>query len=343
MITFLILIGPLPLLILYAVLRARLKLRKEPLRNTQFPESNQKPYEPETPPQPNAFLRSFPLAAQLYLRRQWTVTCFGFLTALWIFTVLLCGSLIPPFAHNLPTAEQRVWLSFVTGASVSGAGLPALIAIFAAVIAGAGIVGSAATFTHTRPVPLRVIFWGRILPALAALLLASAISIGIAFSTLRITFGPVWNSVPTSARDSGALQHGLINLDDDETTQQAVARRLQWLAQNPMPRILASSITTTMLCFSALILVFCQPFGAHRKFSSGPMKWIAPMVAFGAIFAFNLLKHRSSTSSSRHLSQLFFYNSPFQVPPPWRFLPVPIVLSIALLFLSERLFLRRDI
>jgi hypothetical protein len=344
MITFLILIGPLPLLILYAVIRARLKRRKQHTADTQLPAPHEKPDEPEAPKEPNAFLRRFPLTTQLYLRQQWSVARFGFIASLWIFTVLLCGSLVPPFADKLPNADQRVWLSFVTGASVWGTGLPALIAIFAAVFASTGIIASSATFTRTRPIPLRVIFWGRMLPALAALLLAAAVSIGIAFSTLRIVYGPVWNSVPNSATANGALQHGLISLDDDETSEQAAARRLRWLAQNPTPHILASSVTTMTLSFSAFVLVFCQPFGASKTFPSGTMKWIAPITSFGVISAFHVLKDSSSTGSFlKQLSQLLFYNSPFQVPPPWRFLPVPIVLSIALLFLSERLYLRRDI
>lgn len=362
MITFLVLLGPIPLLILYAVLRARIKRRKQATTDTQFPVPHEKPYEPEPRPHPNAFLRLFPLTTQLYLRQQWTVARFGFIASLWIFTVLLCGALVPPFADKLPTQDQRVWLSFVTGASVWSSGLPAFIGIFAAIFAGTGIVGVAAPFNHTRPIPLRVIFWGRVLPALAALLLAAGLSIGIAFTVLRIAYGPVWNSVAASTTTTGnrtqvvlhmtmrahSQDHPLLTPGQlpirEGSPQMAVIRRFLWLAQHPAPRIFASAITTMTLVFSAFILLFCQPLGANRKFSQSAMKWIAPIFAVGVVFAFNLLKDASSTHSHlRRLLQLLFYNPPFQAPPPWRFLSVPIALSVALLFLSHRLYLRRDI
>jgi hypothetical protein len=344
MITFLILFSPVPLLILYLNIRARLKRRKQSAADPQFPAPHGTTYEPENPRQPNAFLRLFPFTTQLYLGQQSTVARFGFITSVWILTVLLCGSLLPPFTGKLPTADQEVWFSFVTRASTWGAGLSAFIAIFAAVIACTGIVASSATYTRTRPIPLRVIFWGRILPALAVLLMAAAVSIGIALSTLRIVYGPVWKSLPNSVTATGALPHGLMGLHDDKTAEPAEARRLWWLEQNPTPRIMASSVTTMTLCFSAFVLVFCQPFGANRKFSSGKVSWTAPIITFGVIFAFNMLKDSlSSGSSSNHFRRLFFLNFPLHAPLPWRFLPIPVVLSIALLFLSERLYLRRDI
>jgi hypothetical protein len=64
MITFLILIGPFALL-LYAVIRARLKRRKQSTTDTQFQVPYEKPYGPEAPRQPNAFLRRFPLTTQV--------------------------------------------------------------------------------------------------------------------------------------------------------------------------------------------------------------------------------------------------------------------------------------
>jgi|GEM_PF-4346383 len=362
MITFLILIGPIPLLILYAVFRARIKRRKQAATDTQLPAPTAKPYEPEAHSHPSIFMSRFPLTTQLYLRQQWTVASFGFIASLWIFTNVLCGSLIPPFADKLPTHDQRVWLSFVTGASVWSSGLPAAIALFAGIITATGIVGSAATYNRTRPISMRVIYWGRVLPAFATLLLAAAVSIGIAFTALRIAYGPVWNSVSASTTTTGTRTQVVIHMEipahsqdhpllsrgqppiPNGSPQMAVIRRLLWLTQNPAPRIFASALTTMSLVFSIFILIFCQPFGAYKNIARGLMLGIAPFFIIAAAFLLNFAKRSSAgTSSFRHLSQFLFYSPPFQGPPPWRFLPVPIVLSIALLFLSECLYLHRDI
>ncbi|MGI4829628.1 MAG: hypothetical protein ACRYFU_15750 [Janthinobacterium lividum] len=362
MITVLMLIGPIPLLIFYANIRARIKRRKQPATDTQLPAPNAKPYESEAHSQPNIFMSRFPLTTQLYLRQQWTVARFGFIASFWIFTNVLCGSLIPPFADKLPTHDQRVWLSFVTWASVWSSVLPAAIAILAGIIAANGIIGSGATYNRTRPISMRVIYWGRVLPAFAALFLAATISIGIAFTAMRIAYGPVWNSLSASTTTTGTRTQVVIHMDipahsqdhpflsagqlsiRDGSPQMAVIQRCLWLSQNPAPRIFASSITTMALVFSTFILIFCQPFGAHKNIARGLMLGIAPFGSITVVFLFNVAKgHSAATSSFRHLSQLLFYSPPFQAPPPWRFLPIPIVLSIALLFLSERFYLRRDI
>lgn len=333
LVTLFAIFAPLAIFIVIVIVRVSIQRRKA----RETPAQSENPYEAKSPAPPNAFVRLFPSALHSFLREQWPTARFGFYACLWLSAVMLCGSLLPSAVadHHLPDHAQQVWYSYLTEIGIWSF-IPIACAVIAAMIACFPLVmGATAAFYRTRPISLRALFWVRTLSAVAALVLSTIVAIGISLAVLRISYGPVWKSSPRMQTVELDTREKFISFDDDETPAHTVQRRLNYLAHNAAAPRLVSAVTTMLLAFAVMMVILCQPLGAKRSA-------IKALPFLGAVTAFVVYQLASSFFSVPGM-RVLFYSGPFDAAPSWRFLPVPVLLAIALLFTAEQLYLRRDI
>jgi hypothetical protein len=256
---------------------------------------------------------------QLRLTMLWITGIFAY-----VFLVVMCAGLFPAVIarFGLPGGGPlSIWHSYLFGFSLS-AGAYTIFAVMLGFSASGG-TSVMDTFPRTRPISRRLIFWGRVVPSVAALLTAFAFAAGLSLLMLVLCYGPVYDHLSDQAP-----QLRVASFDHHATKNLALAR------QTSAPRLFLSAATTLLLEFSVVVAACSLPLGGVRRRS----------IAVGA-FIFSGMIIQTLFSIFRDvapgMNRFFFFYSHLGPPPPYAYAAIPITLSVGLLvlasFFNERL------
>jgi len=315
--TLLLLFAPVPLLIVWG----RIKVLRQ--RAAEDDALQPKPFAPKPEPTPGFLLRRFPLPERTYLRQQAGAAKVGFCIVAWCTTVLMSKTLLPGGADNpydwFADDPALLWNNYLQSAFLMIV-FGCMFALITAMTAGFGITatGPGSMMNRTRPITHRLLFWGRVGPALLTLFSAYATGIAISLMLLYVLHGPVWSQL----NDSQGFQLTVKQL-----------HRIAWMQTVSLPRLLLSIFTTSSMVFSAFLLLQQLPLNRIR------VPW--PLVLLVGPAVFIVINQLVPNLLRRDLRFLFFYNPNSTAPPSWSAALVPIGITAALLTLSQ-LFNRRS-
>jgi hypothetical protein len=235
-----------PILLLIFVGQFRIKRRR---RLAAAEVTEKKPFDLAPEASPNLFLRRFNSVNRTYIREQIPAARTGFCIITWLVFCAMTPSLFPHTVHRYQIEQSQsmaVWYSYLRASMVLG-WLSVMIALLTAVVAGIGLTGkvSQATFFRTRPVTHRMLFWGRVLPALGTLLAGYAVGLGASLGLLVAFYGPVWNRLNISGLGM------LLKLSH--------SHEIGWLLRSPWA-IFISIAVSMIFIFSAVMAFTLQPF-----------------------------------------------------------------------------------
>lgn len=319
-------IAPLLILIVYV----RIKNIRSRRKAVDADPVQTRPYEPKPEPAPGFFLSHFSTPQRAYLRQQIALGKGCYYIVAWIFIVALTSGLLPPFVNAYGLQQplaQRVWYSYLEHISI-GEALLGIVILMAVIIAVSGLAtGAQAIFNCTRPLTHRFIFWARILPAIATVIVSLATAIAVSVALLLIFYGPVW-------------LHLLDTLEPSTVLSREQEMHLIQSLQTSAPRLFLSLTTTMLLIFSAAVLFFILGSWFPKK-SSGKTLAI-PAGVVGGIVAVQLIHALKGTSDSLSF-RMFFWYSGHGSPPPYAYALVPVLASAALLFIAQLLIRRVEL
>lgn len=284
------------------------------------------PFDPKPEPTPFVLLHRFTVPQRVYLMQQLKLAAALSAFFAWLFLFILSLPIFntPPNASKWFDLSAFVWLQFLRNATSSLQFLAALIFLCGFVAITPLRIGAEARFYRTRPLSVRFLFWSRVLPLLAALLLAAMTGIVLAFALLVAVKGQVWHNLP-------AVIPRVLGPDDADLAQEYSS-----LLVTSAPRIFLSILTTLSLVFTGLLAVLSLPL--RLKLGNAATGLSAPLLMLFCalpIFLIGLFDF-----GAQHLpSALFVYNR-FGPPPPYLFALVPITLSIVFMALA-RLFVNQ--
>jgi hypothetical protein len=294
----------------------RLKKGRLALKNGEPPAT---PFEPKPEPAPGIFLRRFNPPQRVYLRRQRRIWLLGYILCSWILFVTFSVSLPPQMADNGGFAlslPQSVWYTCVR----VGFGVDVTFCSLSAVLFGGIAVQRktvAVRFMRTRPVTLRLIFWGRTGLALTNLLAGITTAALGFFLLLLIFYGPVWNHVPSA-------------ISAQEITEQQADYVISALQTSPA-RLVLSLLTTSTLVFSLVVLLRSLPWSPLPNPNS-----IAGITLFSCLYAVAFSLMWVFLLSPPFARVLFFYNYKDVGPPPsYAYALIAITIAAALLRRAE--------
>jgi hypothetical protein len=194
---------------------------------------------------------------------------------------------------------------------------PLILAITSIVPIRLGII---ARFYLTRPIPIGVLFWSRVLPTIAALVAGMFTGVCLTLALVWVFKGPIWQHLPSAIPGASDADCGCAGMYRDMLATSA-------------PRLFLSMLTTAALLYSSAIALLVAPL--NRKAGSGvPVSFF---LLFGGIFVvavlrlFQIVSHWQFSLVPR---QLFVYTD-FGPPPPYAYALFPVALTIGLLLLSR--------
>lgn len=309
---------PITGIILYGILHKR-RIAAETTRDVE------PPFASVDLPAPGFLLRRFNHEERAYLLRYKTGLIVVIAMMLWFFTVNLCGGLLPSSIADVAkdgfagSGPQNIWYSYLSQITTSCFILFSMFPLFAgaAAVADIGMI-EPARFPRTRPISRSLLFWGRVLPSLAAILTTFVIAALLSLLLLRICYGPVYNHLQNAA---STLSHpGSADGDSDDLTL---------LLQTSVPRIFLSGITRSLLGFSLAVAAMMLPFQVKRQ----PILGVLMMLGF--------MGYQTSFISSNFappaFARILFIYTEMGPPPPYVFALVPILISTALILLAGKL------
>jgi hypothetical protein len=321
--TFLLLFAPLPVLI--AVGRVRIRVRRRRLGVSEEP-VEVKPFEPKPEPTPGWWLRRFSLPERTYLRQQAGTAKAGFYVVAWCFFALASSSLLPGdldrFVGWPAGSPQLIWFDYLQGAFVENM-LGLVMAVGTAMAAGYGLIpGLGMSAMHrTRPLTLRLLYWGRVGPALATLLAGYAVGIALSLLLLLALHGPVWRHLNVNGQ---GLALTLIEM-----------RRIAWMLRVSPAKLVLAAATSMSMVFAALVAFVHLPLGKARlpKWTG----WVLGLTVYESFSTFGpmVLPHVSNV--------LFLYGLTAKTPPPWIAALVPVCMTGVLLCCGQLLYRRSDV
>ena len=314
----LFILSPLPLLIFVGRLRRIWQQRaaaKEATEQTFF--------EPSPEPLPNRFTRHFTPIERLYIRQQAPTARVGFYIVSWLVLCAMAASLLPGTVHSYKIEQPEpiaVWYSYLR-ASVALGCLTTVIASITAILTGVALTGKLArtSFFLTRPITYRLIFWGRVVPALCALLAGYTAGLGASLVLLLAFYGPVWNHL------DGLGLSILIKLSHSQ--------ELGWLLRSPWA-IFVSVAASMIFVFCAVMVVILQPFRLPKM-----PKPVLYLVSLATSVTFSVLGAYKVLPTLAHLGLL---PSLAMAPPPIWIDAFSISVSAMLLWLAQLAITRKE-
>jgi len=342
--TLAIAVLPLPVLIVIGSFKLRRKKRQRDL-DAEKPEP---PFEPAPTPEPpapvNTLLARFPVPQRVYLRDQFPTIRAAFLFNLYLFLVLLCCGLLPQFVDQYGVGQplpQRVWYSYLKHLTQENFFF-VLIACVSAVIVVWPLMSPMARFERTRPIPHAFLFWSRVIPVATALLGAFATAAASSFLLLLALHGPVWKHLD-EAGPRAVLQREPSDCDcdlpyvDENILKVLSPWELQRLqaqhavkARQTSPMLALLSAATWILLSLSSVTALIAPVADQSprvKAFSVAVTWLMLMWNFITVIVGDRL--------TPHWGRQFFLYTQPGPPPPLVFALVPILSSIALLYLAE--------
>jgi hypothetical protein len=302
-----------PILLLIFVGRFRVKRRR---RLAAAEVTEKKPFDPIPEASPNLFLHRFNSVERAYIREQMPTARTGFCIIAWLIFCAMTPSLFPDTVHRYQIEQSQsmaVWYCYLRASMVLG-WFSIMIALLTAVVAGVGLTGkvSHATFFRTRPVTHRMLFWGRVLPALGTLLAGYAVGLGASLGLLVAFYGPVWNHLDKS---------GLAML-----LKLSHSYEIGWLLRSPWA-IFISIAVSMIFIFSAVMAFTLQPFRVPNM--PKPLLYLLGIVVY---MTFSVLGAHQLFPT---LAQFGLIPGSSIAPPPLSIDLFPLALSAVLLWIAQ--------
>ncbi len=146
----------------------------------------------------NGLMKRFDLPEQTYLRQQLKLAAslYGLLS--WTcFFVLRMPIFQPGAAHAKRSGGAALaWFMFLSNAGKTVAFLGVMWVLCAFIAVAPLRTGADGRFYRTRAVSIGFLYWSRLLPTMAALMLAVVTGVGLACALLLAVRGPVWQNLP---------------------------------------------------------------------------------------------------------------------------------------------------
>jgi hypothetical protein len=332
------LFAPVYLLLFFRYLRGR---RAQALQASRVAP----PFGPQPASHSSRLLERFTKPERAYLSRQRNLLLYVYGWFAYASLVILGGSLLPAnvgrygLEQNLP---QRVWYSYLLGYRTPG--IFWLISLVAALIALNDLVPLAPgvnPFIRTRPVPRRVLFWGRVGGIYVAEIAGLATGILFSWLILLVAYGPVWNHLYDTARVvvSGS-QHlpNAVRVTGLPGTMYLTSQQDQHLLlsfQTSAIRLSFAFVGGSALVFSVVAALFALP---PQLFGNAQARTILVLFGMTALqIAVVILPNVARTA-------VMLYISPqLGQPPPYSGVLFPVVLSVLLLLLARQASARREL
>lgn len=291
-------------------------------KETRTAQREASPFEPKPLPASLVFVRGLGAIERRYLLQQIKAATLIFAFATWSFAfILLLPIFVMPHAGQWFDRSALVWFMFVRGASNSPGFIS--IAIFACVFTAVVPLrfGPEARYYRTRPINIGFLFWTRVLCILVPILLAIVAGVGITMFILVARHGLLWQHLPLR------IPRVLGPNDSD------VAQDYLNLLATSVPRVFLSLVTTIALLFTTLLALTTAPV-LQAKGSGSAQNALLPVggLLFMALAPLLIL---ISHLSSVHIPGMLFVYGNLGSPPPYRYVLVPIALSLLLLALSR--------
>jgi hypothetical protein len=321
----------------------RMQLRRTRRRQESEGEIETPPFAPAQPAACSRLLQRFTLPEQAYLNSQRKLL-------LWLYGIMAYTSLVSLAETLLPGAinryglqqslPERVWYSYLSGFWSAGIFL-CLFSLIAALLAIISFVGSSSVVLRTRPVPLRVLFWGLVGGMYLALLAGIATGALASGLLLLLVYGPVWKHlfdaapivVPNAMHLHAAVRVRGLPGAMYMTPEQS--RHLILSLQSSAPRLALSLIAQCSLVFSLAVAAFALPRRLLGNIAVR-MMLVTPVIVLAQI-APDLSPHLA------HVTRSLFLSSHLGHPPPYAAFAFPIALSFLLLFLARQATLRYEL
>jgi hypothetical protein len=193
---------------------------------------------------------------------------------------------------------------------------------------------------RTRPVPLRVLFWGQVGAQYVALLAGVATGAFASFLLLLLVYGPVWKHLFDAARivaPNTMHLHAAVRLRGLPGTMYMTPEQSHHLIlalQSSVPRLVLALIAQCSLVFSFVVAAFALP----RRFFGNAL------VRTGLVFAAIPIAQVALTLSphAARVTRSLFLSSQLGHPPRYAVFAFPIALSLLLLFLALLATLRHE-
>ncbi len=330
------LFGPLYLLIYGRSVQMRRALR----RQEQEGEAETPPFAAGKTLTYSRLLQRFTLPEQAFLSEQSKLL-------LWLYGIMTYASLVTLAAGLLPDSvnryglqqslPERVWYSYLSSYGSAGLYLSFFVVI-AAFTAIFSLVTSSSVVSRTRPVPLRILFWGRVGGMYAALLAGVATGVFASLGLLLFVYGPVWKHLFDAARIVAPnVQHlhaavrlrglpGVIYMTPEQS------RHLILSLQSSAPRIALALVAQCSLAFSFVVAAIALP---PRFFGTAALR---TFILFVAVIGIQL-----ATILSPRLTRGFFFSTQLGHPPPYAAFVAPVALSVLLLVVAQQAATRREL
>jgi hypothetical protein len=292
-------------------------------RETATAECEALPFQPKPIPATLVFLRGLGAIERRYLLKQLKAALLTFAFTTWFFAFLLSLPIIVmPHADQWFDRSALVWFMFVRGACKSPefAGIAIFGSVFLAVLPLR--FGPEARYFRTRPVAIGFLFWTRVLCVIVPILLAVVAGAGIAMLILLATHGLVWQHLP-------ARIPRVLGPDDTDVAQDYLN-----LLATSVPRVFLSLVTSIALLFTTLLAFTTAPV-FQGKVRGGAQTAMFPVRSLLLIAGAPLMILIVNLSSVHIPSMLFVYGN-LGSPPPYRYVIVPIALSLGFLTLARR-------
>jgi hypothetical protein len=311
--TFALLFAPVPVLIVMG----RIKMLRK--RATEEDSAATRPFDPKPEPVPGLLLRRFSQPERTYLRQQVGAAKVGFGIVAWCVAVLTSSTLLPGGADNpygwYAGDAALLWNGYLNSAFLLNP-VAVIFGLITAMTAGFGLSATGpGMMNRTRPLTRRLLYWGRVGPALLTLLAAYATGIAVSLALLLALHGPVWRHLNVNGQELAM------------TLKQM--RRLGWIMHVSLPRLLVSVATTSGMIFSTFLLLQQLPFGRVRVH----MPKVVPLL-FGLSF-YVLFSQLLRGVASRVSGVFFLYGMLAKSPPPWTGALVPISITAAFLCIAQ--------
>ncbi len=328
--TLVALFGPIYLLI---YIRS-MQMRRAQRRQEQEMEIETPPFAPGPPTVYSPLLRRFSLPAQAYLSEQRKLLIWTYGIMAYASLVTLATGLLPESVNRYGLQQslpERVWYSYLSGYSTAGIYL-FLFSLLAALLAIFSLVTSASLALRIRPVPLRVLFWGRVGGMYVALLAGVETGALISLLLLLLVYGPVWKHlldaayivVPNTQHLHAAVRvrglPGVMYMTPEQS------RHLMFSLRSSAPRLALALLAQCSLMFSFVVAAIALP---QRWFGKMAVRIMLVVVALPiAQIALPLWPHTAQKARSLFLSPQLGH------PPPYLALAFPAALSLLLLFVA---------
>jgi hypothetical protein len=260
--SILFVLSPLPILILVGRLRVK---RQQRVAGADVAEK--KPFEPTPEPPLNLLFRRFSSIERVYIRQQIPTARIGFYIISWLVFCAMIPSLFPDAVHRYQIEQSQsmaVWYSYLRASMVLG-WFSIVIAMLTAVVTGVGLTGKIpqTAFYRTRPVTYRMLFWGRVLPALGVLLAGYAVGLGASLGLLVVLYGAVWKHLDIS---------GLTML-----LKLSHLHEISWLLRSPWAIFISIAVSMVFM-FSAAMAFTLQPFRVPKM--PKPVLYLVGLVVY---------------------------------------------------------------